>query len=162
MFDWTCDYATFLVRKESLLAGEAQQDALFDKKLAEEEVWIRQGVKRGGHGTRGECGPSNGCGRNAGIAAQMGNVRLQTQEVERSGNLVIAAEGISHAFGGRNVLDDVSVTICAATRSGILGPNGTGKTTLLRILLGELSPMRGTVRGGQTCRSPTSINFGPN
>ncbi len=149
LFDWTCDYATFLVRKESLLAGEAQQDALFDKKLAEEEVWIRQGVKA--RRTRNE-------GRVRALErmreerrdrrARVGNVRLQAQEIERSGNLVIAAEGISHAFGGRAVLDDVSVTISRGDKIGILGPNGSGKTTLLRILLGELSPARGTVRRG--------------
>jgi ABC transport system ATP-binding/permease protein len=149
LFDWTCDYATFLVRKESLLAGEAQQDALFDKKLAEEEVWIRQGVKA--RRTRNE-------GRVRALErmreerrdrrARVGNVRLQAQEIERSGNLVIAAEGISHAFGGHAVLDDVSVTISRGDKIGILGPNGSGKTTLLRILLGELSPARGTVRRG--------------
>jgi ABC transport system ATP-binding/permease protein len=149
LFDWTCDYATFLVRKESLLAGEAQQDALFDKKLAEEEVWIRQGVKA--RRTRNE-GRVRALERmreeRRARRAQMGNVRLQTQDVERSGNLVIAAEGISHAFDGRSILDDVSVTISRGDKIGILGPNGSGKTTLLRILLGELSPARGTVRRG--------------
>jgi ABC transport system ATP-binding/permease protein len=149
LFDWTCDYATFLVRKESLLAGEAQQEALFDKKLAEEEVWIRQGVKA--RRTRNE-------GRVRALErmreerrdrrARVGNVRLQAQEIERSGNLVIAAEGISHAFGERTVLDEVSVTISRGDKIGILGPNGSGKTTLLRILLGELAPARGAVRRG--------------
>jgi ABC transport system ATP-binding/permease protein len=149
LFDWTCDYATFLVRKELLLAGEAQQDALFDKKLAEEEVWIRQGVKA--RRTRNE-GRVRALERmreeRRSRRAQMGNVRLQTQDVERSGNLVIGAEGISHAFDGRSILDDVSVTISRGDKIGILGPNGSGKTTLLRILLGELSPARGTVRRG--------------
>jgi ATP-binding cassette subfamily F protein uup len=78
----------------------------------------------------------------------MGNVRLQTQEVERSGNLVIAAEGIGHNFGRRTILDDVTLAISRGDKIGILGPNGSGKTTLLRILLGELQPDRGTVRRG--------------
>jgi ATPase subunit of ABC transporter with duplicated ATPase domains len=146
LFDWTCDYATFLVRKESLLAGEAQQDALFDKKLAEEEVWIRQGVKA--RRTRNE-------GRVRALErmreerrdrrARVGNVRLQAQEIERSGNLVIAAEGISHAFGGRAVLDDVSVTISRGDKIGILGPNGSGKTTLINVISGFYPLSGGTI-----------------
>jgi len=149
LFDWTCDYATFLVRKEGLLAAEAQQDSLFDKKLAEEEVWIRQGVKA--RRTRNE-------GRVRALEkmreerrarrSRVGNVRLQTQEVERSGNLVIVAEGISHSFGDRPTLDDVSVSIARGDKIGIIGPNGSGKTTLLRILLGQLEPDRGSVRTG--------------
>ncbi|HET6324999.1 MAG TPA: ATP-binding cassette domain-containing protein [Planctomycetaceae bacterium] len=149
LFDWTCDYATFLVRKEAMLAAEAQQEALFDKKLAEEEVWIRQGVKA--RRTRNE-GRVHALERmreeRRARRVRVGNVRLQNQEVERSGNLVIAAEGISHSFGGRTILQDVSVAISRGDKVGILGPNGSGKTTLLRILLGELQPDRGTVRRG--------------
>jgi len=149
IFDWTCDYATFLVRKEALLAAEAQREALFDKKLAEEEVWIRQGVKA--RRTRNE-GRVHALERmreeRRARRARAGNVRLQTQEVERSGNLVIVAEGIGKSFDGRTILDDVTVTISRGDKIGILGPNGSGKTTLLRILLGELEPDRGTVRRG--------------
>jgi ABC transport system ATP-binding/permease protein len=149
LFDWSCDYPTFLVRKEALLAAEAQQDALFDKKLAEEEVWIRQGVKA--RRTRNE-GRVRALQRmrdeRRARRSRVGNVRLQTQEFERSGNLVIAAEGIGHGFGERTILEDVSVTISRGDKIGILGPNGSGKTTLLRILLGELQPDRGTVRRG--------------
>ncbi|HEV7999193.1 MAG TPA: ATP-binding cassette domain-containing protein [Planctomycetaceae bacterium] len=149
LFDWTCDYATFLARKEAMLAAEAQQEALFDKKLAEEEVWIRQGVKA--RRTRNE-GRVRALERlreeRRARRVRVGNVRLQTQEVERSGNLVIAAEGISHSFGGRTILENVVVTISRGDKIGILGPNGSGKTTLLRILLGELPPDRGIVRRG--------------
>ncbi len=149
LFDWACDYATFLVRKESLLAAEAQQEALFDRKLAEEEVWIRQGVKA--RRTRNE-GRVRALERmreeRRARRARVGNVRLQTQEVERSGNLVIAAEGIGHAFGDRAILDEVSLAISRGDKIGILGPNGSGKTTLLRILLGELSPTRGAIKRG--------------
>jgi ATP-binding cassette subfamily F protein uup len=149
LFDWTCDYSTFLARKEAMLAAEAQQDALFDKKLAEEEVWIRQGVKA--RRTRNE-GRVHALERmreeRRTRRVRVGNVRLQTQEVERSGNLVIAAEGIGHNFGRRTILDDVTLAVSRGDKIGILGPNGSGKTTLLRILLGELQPDRGTVRRG--------------
>src|SRR5262249_38311438 len=77
-----------------------------------------------------------------------GNVRLMTQDAERSGNLVIDVRGVSHAFGERTILRDFSTTIFRGDKIGILGPNGSGKTTLLRILLGELAPDSGTVRIG--------------
>ncbi len=79
---------------------------------------------------------------------QMGNVRLQVQDTERSGNIVIGAEAITHSFGDTLVLNGVSTTIYRGDKVGILGPNGCGKTTLLRILLGELQPDRGSVRLG--------------
>jgi ATP-binding cassette subfamily F protein uup len=149
LFDWTCDYSTFLARKEAMLEAEAQQEALFDKKLAQEEVWVRQGIKA--RRTRNE-------GRVRALEkmreerrarrTQMGNVRLQTQDAERSGNIVIAVKDISHSFGGTPVLQDVTATIYRGDKVGLLGPNGCGKTTLLRILLGQLTPEHGTVRQG--------------
>jgi ABC transport system ATP-binding/permease protein len=149
IFDWSCDYATFLARKESLLAAEAQQDALFDKKLAEEEVWIRQGIKA--RRTRNE-GRVRALERmreeRRARRTRVGNVRMQAQEVERSGNLVIVGEGIGQSFAGRVILQDVVVTIARGDKIGIIGANGSGKTTLLRILLGQLQPDRGTVRRG--------------
>jgi ABC transport system ATP-binding/permease protein len=149
LFDWTCDYSTFLARKEAMLAAEAQQEALFDKKLAEEEVWIRQGVKARRTRNEGRVHALERMREERRVRrVRVGNVRLQTQEVERSGNLVIAAEGIGHSFGGRTILEDVTVAIARGDKIGILGPNGSGKTTLLRILLGELPPDRGIVRRG--------------
>jgi ATP-binding cassette subfamily F protein uup len=149
LFDWTCDYTTFLVRKEAALEAEAHQETLFDKKLAQEEVWVRQGVKA--RRTRNE-GRVRALERlreeRRARRTQMGNVRLQVQDSLRSGNIVIAAEGISHNFGGPPVLEEITTTIYRGDKIGILGPNGCGKTTLLRILLGELPPQRGTVRLG--------------
>lgn len=149
LFDWTCDYPTFLARKTATLEAEARQEALFDKKLAEEEVWIRKGI---------EARRTRNMGRVRALEklrdvrrnrrTQTGNVRLMTQDAERSGNLVIDLQDVSHSFGGRPVLRNVSTTIYRGDKIGILGPNGSGKTTLLRILLGELSPDRGTVRIG--------------
>jgi ATP-binding cassette subfamily F protein uup len=153
LFDWTCDYPTFLARKADRLAAEARQEALFDQKLAEEEIWIRKGI---------EARRTRNMGRVRALEqmreerrnrrAQTGSARLAAQDAERSGNLVIHAEGITHRFADRVVLRDVSTTVYRGDKIGILGPNGSGKTTLLRILLGELAPERGTVRIGTNLR----------
>ena len=149
LFDWTCDYNTFLVRKEAALEAEAQEQALFDRKLAAEEVWIRTGVKA--RRTRNE-GRVRALERmreeRRNRQAKAGNVRLQAQDIERSGTLVVEARDVSHAFSDRPVLNDVAVTIQRGDKVGIIGPNGAGKTTLLRILLGELVPDSGHVRLG--------------
>lgn len=149
LFDWTCDYNTFQARKAAALEAEAQQEALFDKRLAEEEIWIRKGVKARnvrniGRVKRLEQMRTERSARRT----QVGNVQLAVQDAERSGNLVLDAQKISHAFGDRQILNNVSATIFRGDKIGILGPNGTGKSTLLRILLGELTPDQGTLRWG--------------
>ncbi len=149
LFDWTCDYKTFQARKADALAAEARHEELFDKKLAEEEVWIRKGIEA--RRTRNE-GRVRALEKmrversNRRVSA--GNVRMQSQEAERSGNLVLDARAISVSFAGKAVLNNVDVTIYRGDKIGILGPNGSGKTTLLRSLLGEITPDRGTVRFG--------------
>ena len=149
LFDWTCDYATFLARKTAALEAEAQQEALFDKKLAEEEVWIRKGIKARNVRNQGRVRALEKLrDERRARKTQTGNVTMQVQAAERSGNLVIDARSINHDFGDRPILRDVNVTIFRGDRIGILGPNGTGKTTLLRILLGELAADSGTVRIG--------------
>jgi ATP-binding cassette subfamily F protein uup len=149
LFDWSCDYETFLVRKEAALAAEQKQNALFDKKLAEEEVWIRTGIKA--RRTRNEGRVRNleemrRARRDRPVA--VGRVKLEIQEAERSGALVAAAEGVSFRRDDRPILADFSATVMRGDRIGIIGPNGAGKTTLLRILLGTLEPTAGTVRRG--------------
>ncbi len=149
LFDWSCDYDTFLKRKEESLAAEEKQNALFDKKLAQEEVWIRQGIKA--RRTRNE-------GRvralkemrlqRAERREKVGTVNLKIQEGMRSGNLVVEAKDISVAFGTRQILDGFSTTIMRGDKVGIIGRNGAGKTTLLRTLLGQLQPDRGSIRLG--------------
>jgi len=149
LFDWSCDYDTFLARKADALAAEEKQNALFDKRLAEEEVWIRQGVKA--RRTRNE-------GRVRALKAlrvergqrreQVGQAKLVIQEAARSGNLVCAVENLTFSYSGRPILAGFSTDIFRGDKVGIIGPNGAGKTTLLRLLLGQLAPERGTVRLG--------------
>jgi ATP-binding cassette subfamily F protein uup len=149
LFDWTCDYTTFQARKADALAAEARSEELFDKKLAEEEVWIRKGIEA--RRTRNE-GRVRALERmreeRRNRRTKTGTVRLQAQEAERSGNLVIDAQGVFVSFDGRAILRDISAAIYRGDKIGILGPNGSGKTTLLRVLLGEIEPSQGTVRRG--------------
>jgi ATP-binding cassette subfamily F protein uup len=149
LFDWSCDYDTFLIRKEDALAAEEKQNALFDKKLAQEEVWIRQGIKA--RRTRNE-------GRVRALKEmrlerskrreKSGTAKLEIQSEQRSGALVAKVENISFAYNERSIVRDFSTTIMRGDKIGIVGPNGVGKTTLLKLLLGELAPQSGTVRLG--------------
>lgn len=149
IFDWTCDYPTFLARKQAALEAEAQQEALFDKKLAEEEAWIRRGVKARNVRNMGRVKRLEQMRAERGARQmQTGNVRLMTQDAERSGNLVLHAEAVSQNYGDRVILDNFSTTIFRGDKIGILGPNGAGKSTLLRILLGEMEPTQGSIRFG--------------
>src|SRR5476651_1986590 len=146
---WPGNYATYLRRKEEALANEATLQDKFDKKLAEEEVWVRQGIKA--RRTRNE-------GRVKALEAmreeraqrrdQMGNVRLQVEQAEQSGKLVIEAKHISKSYDAKIVVSDFSARIMRGDRIGLIGPNGAGKTTLLRMLLGELTPDDGEIRLG--------------
>jgi ATP-binding cassette subfamily F protein uup len=149
LFDWSCDYDTFLKRKEAALAAEEKQNALFDKRLAEEEVWIRQGVKA--RRTRNE-GRVRALEEMRRIRSQRreatGRVQMTIQEGQRSGVLVTEVENVSFRYGDGVILKDFSTTILRGDKIGVIGPNGAGKTTLLRILLGQLEPQAGNVRLG--------------
>ncbi|PKM44812.1 MAG: ABC transporter ATP-binding protein [Gammaproteobacteria bacterium HGW-Gammaproteobacteria-1] len=146
---WPGDFATYLRRKQEALDAESGANALFDKRLAEEEVWIRQGIKA--RRTRNE-------GRVRALEAmrrerqerreRQGTARLQLNEADRSGKLVVEAEGVSFSYDGKPVIKDLSTVIMRGDKVGIIGPNGAGKTTLLRLLLGQLAPQQGTVRLG--------------
>ncbi len=149
IFDWSCDYDTFLKRKEAALDAEEKQNALFDKKLAQEEAWIRQGIKA--RRTRNE-------GRVRALKAmrqeraerreRSGKVRLRIEEGQRSGTLVTEVKDLTFAYEDRCIVDKLSLTIERGDRVGIIGPNGAGKTTLLKLLLGEMEPDAGSVRTG--------------
>jgi ABC transport system ATP-binding/permease protein len=149
LFDWNCSYTTFLERREAMLGAEAEQNVLFDKKLAQEEAWIRKGIEA--RRTRNE-------GRVRALKRlreqrqerreRPGKVKMQIQAEKRSGKLVIEAENVSYAFGDKPIVSDFTTTIQRGDKVGIIGPNGSGKTTLLRLLVGELAPQSGTVEYG--------------
>ncbi|MDD2319003.1 MAG: ATP-binding cassette domain-containing protein [Geobacteraceae bacterium] len=149
LYVFSCGYDTFVERREALLDAEVTRQALFDKKLAQEEAWIRQGIKA--RRTRNE-------GRVRALKKmreerkarreRIGTAKIQLQQAERSGSLVVEAEGVSFSYDGKPVINNLSTTIMRGDRVGIIGPNGSGKTTLLRLLLGELEPQCGEIRLG--------------
>jgi ABC transport system ATP-binding/permease protein len=146
---WPGDYATYLRRKQDAAAAEAAADERFDRKLAEEEAWIRRGIKA--RRTRDE-------GRVRALMAmreqrrarrnQTGTVRLQMEASDPSGKMVFEAEGVAKAYGGAPVVRDFSIRVMRGDRIGLIGPNGAGKTTMLRMLIGELTPDTGVVQHG--------------
>ena len=149
LVDWGADYDTYLVRKEAALATEAREWSEFDKKLAKEEVWIRTGIQARRTRNEGRVRALEALRRERGARRERtGSVRLQAQEGERSGRLVVEARGVTFAHGDRTIVRDLSTTITRGDRVGIVGPNGSGKTTLLRLLIGELAPDTGTIRMG--------------
>ncbi|WP_320007568.1 ATP-binding cassette domain-containing protein [Maridesulfovibrio sp.] len=147
--DWSCDYDTFLKRKEDLLAAEEKNWSEFDKKLAREEVWIRQGIKA--RRTRNE-------GRVRALKQlreerkqrreRTGRATIEIQEASRSGKVVAETINASYAWDSNPIFKDLNVTIMRGDRIGIIGPNGAGKTTLIQVLLGNIKPDSGTVKLG--------------
>lgn len=146
---YACDYPTYLKRKRADEQSEQKQERRFDKKLSQEEAWIRQGIKA--RRTRNE-------GRVRALKKmraaylerrrKIGNVRLQTQQAQRTGKLVIEAKSVSYAYGGHPYIRELSTVVMRGDKIGLIGPNGTGKSTLLKILLKEITPDIGSVRHG--------------
>ncbi len=149
LVDFGTDYDTYLERKDAMLASEAKSWEEFDKRLAKEEVWIRTGIQA--RRTRNE-------GRVRGLEAlrversqrreRVGTTRAQAQEAERSGRMVIEAHAISFTHGTKPIVSELTTTIMRGDRVGLVGPNGCGKTTLIKLLLGELTPQSGSIRHG--------------
>lgn len=149
LYSHPADYERFIQRREERFAAEEREHALFDKRLAEEEVWIRQGIKA--RRTRNE-------GRVRALKAmreerRQRRERLSTMdnlaiEVKRSGNLVLEASHLHFSYPNRAIVRDFSLVLSRGDKLGIIGPNGAGKTTLIKLLLGQLQPDSGTLRLG--------------
>jgi len=146
---WPGDYRNYLQKREERLAVEEQHNALFDKRLAQEEAWIRQGIKARRTRNEGRVRALMQLRRErAERREQQGKVRIEVEHAGQSGKRVVETEHARVARGGRTLINDLSVNIQRGDRIGIIGPNGVGKTTLLKLLLGELPPDSGTVRHG--------------
>ncbi len=146
---WPGNYQQYLRRKEQALEDEAAENARFDKKLAQEEIWIRQGIKA--RRTRNE-GRARALQRMREIRAQRvpreHQPRLHIEEAGQSGRKVIRARNVCYGYAGETLIRELSITIMRGDRIGLIGNNGVGKTTLLRLLLGEIQPQAGTIKHG--------------
>jgi len=150
LVDWACDYDTFQKRRQAALEIEAEHRERFDKKLAREEAWIRQGVKARRTRNEGRVRELEKLREARRTRRELtGSVRMNAQEAARSGKLVIEAENVSYGYPNQApVIHGFSTIIMRGDKIGIIGPNGSGKTTLLRLLLGELRPESGVLRHG--------------
>jgi ATP-binding cassette subfamily F protein uup len=146
---WPGDYATFLSNKEEWIANESLRLDKFDKRLAEEETWLRQGVKARRTRNEGRVRALMAMRQErADRRARIGTARLRLEIADPSGRMIFECEGVSKSFDGAPVVKEFSTRIMRGDRIGLIGPNGAGKTTLLRLLLGEMPPDSGTVRCG--------------
>ena len=146
---WQCDYDTFLVRKQAVLEAEEVQRAQFDKKLAQEEEWIRRGVRAQRSRAQNRINALKTMrAERAARRERTGTAKLAAQESERSGFKVITCENAGFRYDDRWIVRDFNTRIERGDKIGIVGPNGAGKTTLLRLMLGQLTPTAGTVEHG--------------
>ena len=154
VYDWACDYPTFLERKEAMLESEQTQNALFDKKLAQEEVWIRKGIEARRTRNEGRVLALKKLRQQRSERRELlGKVKMQIGTEKRSGRLVVETENISYSYiaqggGSRTIIRNFTTTIQRGDKIGIVGANGSGKTTLLKLLIGQLQPQTGEVRHG--------------
>jgi ATP-binding cassette subfamily F protein uup len=148
--DYNCDYGTYLVRKEENLEIEDRQNALFDKRLSQEEVWIRQGIKARRTRNEGRVRALESMRRErADRRNQLGTARMDIQQAEKSGKIVAEATNVSFVFDdGKEVVKNFSTLIQRGDKVGFIGRNGVGKTTLIKLLLGELIPQQGSIKTG--------------
>ncbi len=146
---WECDYDTYVQRKEDVLSAEAKQNHNFDKKLAQEEQWIRQGIKARRTRNMGRVRELRAMREERGQRRErLGKATMVIQEADRTGKMVAEATDISFAFDDKPIVNPFSTRIMRGDKIGLVGPNGAGKTTLLRLLLKDLQPATGSVRHG--------------
>jgi ATP-binding cassette subfamily F protein uup len=149
LHSWNCDYPTYLKRREAQLEADATKAELFDRKLGEEEAWIRQGIKA--RRTRNE-GRVRALKRMREERRQrregVGGARINIQEANRTSKRVIEAENLSFGYDETPLIQDFSTTVLRGDKIGFIGPNGSGKTTLLRLMLGDLKPQSGDLKHG--------------
>ncbi|MFO1504311.1 MAG: ATP-binding cassette domain-containing protein [Steroidobacteraceae bacterium] len=146
---WPGNYDTYAERKAAQLANEARERELFDKRLAQEEVWIRKGVEARRTRNEGRVRALEAMRREHRARLERpGEARLAVQEAASSAQLVFEAEDVAVAYGDREIFSGLTTRILRGERIGIVGPNGAGKSTLLKLLLGEIEPSRGRVRRG--------------
>lgn len=146
---WPGDWANYERRREERMNAQAQENARFDKLLAQEEIWIRQGIKARRTRDEGRVRRLKAMRNDRSQRRELGgNVRMEAAQAENSGKKVIDVKDISFAFGERMMVKDFSTVILRGDRIGLIGPNGSGKTTLLKLLLGDLQPQSGEVRAG--------------
>lgn len=149
VYDWACDYPTFLERKEAMLEAEQTQNTLFDKKLAQEEAWIRKGIEARRTRNEGRVLALKRLRQQRSERRELlGKVKMQIGTEKRSGRLVIETENISYAYGEKTIIRNFTTTIQRGDKIGIVGANGSGKTTLLKLLMAQLQPQTGEVRHG--------------
>ncbi len=149
IFDWSCDYATFLERKQALLDAEEKAWELFDKKLSQEEIWLRKGIKARRTRNEGRVRALKKMRHERSLRRQRSaTASMEISEAQRSGVRVLDARQASFYYGDRAIIRDLNITISRGDRIGIIGPNGCGKTTLLNLLLGNISPDKGTIERG--------------
>jgi ATP-binding cassette subfamily F protein uup len=150
LYSWNCGYDQYVERKESALAAEAKERAVFDKRLAQEEIWGGRTVEARRTKAQSRMRALEQMRKEKRERRErIGQVKVTVQEAEKSGRLVAEAEGVSFAYPGHPpVFRDFSTIIMRGDKVGVMGPNGAGKTTLLRLLLGELQPTGGELKLG--------------
>lgn len=146
---WPGDYDNFLRRKEELLSAEATLNKEFDKKLADEEKWIRQGIKARRTRNEGRVRALEDMRRERQERREIqGKINVEVSDASKSGKLVAELEHVTHAYGDKLIIKDLTMRVIRGDRIGLLGPNGVGKTTLLNVLLGKVKAEQGNVRLG--------------